>query len=351
MRKNNIVKIGNKEIGDDRPIYIIADVGLTNGGNIARTFKLIDIAKKLNVDAIKFQLLGPDHLLGDKKITYTYPTLKNGKIKQNMFEMFKELEFTNEEWFKISQYTKKKNLEFICTSHYLGAVDILEKCNVNVHKICTWSSNHKELIKKIGKTKKPMIIDTGVTNTKETQKIFNWYKSGGGKKILVLHDFHTNDFNQMNFKAITYLKKKYSIPVGYTPQGRESDLDFLSIGLGANILEKRLTTDRSIPKNGHWKSLEPNEFKDWLKKVRNCEKSMGNETLVATKDDLEQSKKYFKSFFSKKYIFKGEKITKDKITLMRPGTGFSSEKENIILRSYAKKNIPSGTMLSSKHLI
>ena len=93
----NSIKINNKYIGDNNPIYLIADLGLTNGGDIERTFKLIDISSKLKVDAVKFQLIGPEHLLGDKKISYTFPTLSKGRIKQNMFKMFKELEYSNEQ--------------------------------------------------------------------------------------------------------------------------------------------------------------------------------------------------------------------------------------------------------------
>ena len=227
---SNFIKIGKKKVGDNHPIYLIADLGLTNGGDLERTFKLIDICAKLKVDAVKFQLLGPDHILGDKKISYTFPTLKNGMIKQNMYKMFKELEFTTEEWFKISNYTKSKNIEFICTSHYVGAVEILEKCNVNVHKICTWSTNHKRLIQTIGKTKKPLLIDTGVLDIKKTDKIFNWHRNLGGRGFLVLHDFHTEEVNEMNFKSIPFIKKRYNCPVGFTPQGREDKFDFLSIG-------------------------------------------------------------------------------------------------------------------------
>ena len=102
--QKNLVKIGKKMIGDGKPIYIIGDIGLTNGGNIERTFKLIDELKKIGVDAVKFQMIKPDELLGDRNISYTYPTLKNGKISQNMYEMFSELNYTDEEWYKISKY-------------------------------------------------------------------------------------------------------------------------------------------------------------------------------------------------------------------------------------------------------
>ena len=350
MKKNNNIKIGKKIIGDNKPLFIIADLGLTNGGDIKRTFKLIDIASKLKIDAVKFQLIGPDHILGDKKISHAFPTLKNGIIKQNMYEMFKELEFTEEEWFKISKYVKSKNLEFICTSHYIGAVEILEKCNINVHKICTWSTNHKRLIQKIGKTKKPLLIDTGVLDINKTDKIFNWHKNSGGKGFLVLHDFHTNKIEEMNFNSIPFIKKRYNCPVGFTPQGRGDKFDYLSIGLGANILEKRLTISRSIPKNGHWKSLEPKEFENWINNVRDCEKALGSYTVKPTKIDLKQSKTYFKSLYSKINIKKNQKIKENMLISMRPGNGISVEDIDKIVGLKARKNISEKVKIKMKDL-
>ena len=345
----NSIKIGNKIIGDNHPIYLIADLGLTNGGNLERTFKLIDVSSKLGVDAVKFQLIGPDHLLADKKISYTYPTLTKGNIKQNMFKMFKELEFSNEEWYKISKYIKSKKLEFICTSHYEGALDILEKCNVNIHKICVWSSTHKRLIQLIGKTKKPLMIDTGALNTKMTDNIYSWHKNSGGKGFLVLHDFHTKNISEMNFSSIPFIKKRYHCPVGFTPQGRENKFDFFSIGMGANILEKRLTISRSIPKNGHWKSLEPNEFKDWIKDVRSYEKSLGKYDIVPTKEDIRQSKLYLKSIYINRDIPKNTKIKENMLSSMRPARGISVENIDKILGKKIKIGLKKGTLLKLNH--
>ena len=90
-----------------------------------------------------------------------------------------------------------------------------------------------------------------------------------------MHDFHTNRQEEMNFKSIPFLKETYDFPVGYTPQGRDYDKDFMAVGLGADILEKRLTIDRGIPNNGHIKALNPAEFKDWVRRIRGLEVSLG----------------------------------------------------------------------------
>lgn len=339
MKKNNKIKIGKKTIGDKKKIFLIGDIGLTHKGDIEIIFKMIDFFSLNKVDAIKMQLIGPEFLFGDKNVTHTYKTLKDGLITQNMIEMTSELNLKDEEWYKIAKYIRKKKMEFICTSHYLGAVDILEKCNVNIHKICTWSTNHKRMIQKMGSTGKPLMIDLGASDVNDVDNIYKWHKNSGGKGFLVLHDFHTENFNEMNFKSIPFIKKRYNCPVGYTPQGRDSKLDFLSVGMGINMIEKRLTLDRSTPKNGHWKALEPNEFINWIRDIKNLEKALGSETIKPTKTDIKQSKKYFKSIYSSREIKKGQKLNDSNLKAARPGTGIPVNSIDDILGKKAKKNI------------
>ena len=322
---SHTVKIGTKNIGDGHPIYIMADLGLTNGGDLDRTFNLIDIAAKMNVDAVKFQLIDPDNLLGDKSVEYTYPTLNDGPKTENMYKMFSKLNYTDEQWLRIANYVRSKNLEFICTAHVIEAVPLLEKIGVNLHKICTWSMNHKRLIQEIGKTGKPLMLDTGMFTKDTLQRTLDWHSNSGGNGTLILHDFHTTNNSQMNFNAIPYMKQKFNCPVGYTPQGRDYDMDFMSIGLGVNILEKRLTVDRSIPENGHFKALEPQEFSFWIKRVRELETALGIFDVLQTDSDIETSKVAFKSLYVNQDVKKDEIITNEKISARRPGDGIPSE--------------------------
>jgi len=142
------------------------------------------------------------------------------------------------------------------------------------------------------------------------------------------------------------MKSIYGLPVGYTPQGRDFDLDFMAMGLGVNVLEKRITTDRSIPKNGHHKALEPHEFEDWLRRVRELEMVLGTAAVLPTKTDIEQTKRYFKSLYSKADIKAGDVITDDKIEARRPGTGLSARLVDQVCGRRAVRDIPKETMLS-----
>ena len=340
------VAIGNKNVGDGHPIYIMADVGLTNGGDIERAMRLINIVAEMGVDAIKFQMIGPDTLLGDKTVEYTYTTFNDGPVTENMYDMFRALSYSDEQWFSIASYARQRGLEFICTAHFMGAIPILERIGVNIHKICTWSATHKRLVQEMGKTGKPLMLDTGASTASGLNDVFDWHAGSGGRGAVILHDFHTTDCSDMNFRAILHMKTTYGVPIGYTPQGRDIDMDFMAIGLGVNVLEKRITTDRSIPKNGHNKALEPDEFADWLRRVRALEASLGLAAVVPTKADIDQTRQYFKSLYTKKDISTGALLTDDVLEARRPGTGISARAIDEVCGRRAARDIPKETMLA-----
>ena len=346
MSEIGTVQIGDRIIGPGHPVFIIADIGLTNGGDLERTFNLIDIAKDLGVDAIKFQMIGPEYLLGDREITYTYPTLNDGPKTENMFEMFSSLSYSSAEWKKIANAVQDAGLEFICTSHYVGAVDILEECNVACHKICTWSVTHKRLIQKIGRTRKPMLMDLGASTEHSLLKLIDWFVSSGGDEIIPLHDFHTTVLSEMNFRNIKRLKQIFSSPVGFTSADEKTSQDFMAMGMDIDIIEKRLTLDKTIPENGHWKSMEPDEFHQWVKTIKELEIALGSSTIKPSQGDREISRWAFKSLFAIEDIKKGSIIDDHMIDGRRPGSGISVKNVDSVIGRLATNDIPKDTMLS-----
>ena len=304
--------------------FILADLGLTNGGNLNTALELIKIAAELQVDAVKFQMLDADELINNKEVEYTYPTILHGNKTENMVRMFKGLEFSDKEWAKIKSYCDECGIGLIITSHVESAVARISMLDLPVNKICTWSLSHWRMIEKLAENGKPLIIDTGTLDQKELDELDKFYKSAGGGELIVLYDFHTTDSNDRNMGGISSLKSQ-GYHVGYTPQGRDDWLDFMSLGLGATILEKRLTISRIRPSNGHWKAHEPSEFSQWMKEVRDCYMAIGKNELVATQQDLEGATKWYKSAFLVKTVKSGELIKQEHFEFKRPGSGVSSK--------------------------
>ena len=345
-----MVSFDGKSVGSDAPIFLMADLGLTNGGDLSRSKALIDIACDAGADAVKFQMIGPDFLLGDRTVEYTYPILSGELVTENMYSMFKGLEYSLDEWAEIKSYAEERGLTFICTAHFFEAVERLEKLGVLIHKICTWSATHKRLVEAIGRTKKPLMLDTGVFDIRSFEQLLSWYRGAGGDQLLVLHDFHTNQQEEMNFKSIPFLKETYDFPVGYTPQGRDYDKDFMAVGLGADILEKRLTIDRGIPNNGHIKALNPAEFKDWVRRIRGLEVSLGQHGIFPTKQDELDAQIYFKSLYAKETLPVGTILKDQHLCAKRPGTGLSAKYIDEIIGAVVVSEIAAGEMIELSDL-
>ena len=316
-------KIGTREIGDHCPIYTIADLGLTNGGDINQAVALIEAARDIGVDAVKFQMIDADQLLGDKTIEYSFPTLRNGTITQNMHKMFKGLEFNDEQWWQLKHAADGCGLDMIVTAHYEGAVERVNRLALPVNKICTWSLSHRRMIEDLAKNGKSLICDTGTITKDDIIALEKIYHDAGGGDLIILHDFHTSAEEEMNFKALS-VYRELGLVAGYTPQGRSDWLDYMAVGMGAALLEKRLTLSRDIPENGHWKAHEPEEFATWLAQIRRCEAALGEAVISPTTQDLSDAKKYYKSAYLVRDVKQGEVIKQADVVFMRPGTGISS---------------------------
>lgn len=317
------VNIGKHEIGEGRPIFIMADLGLTNGGDLVRAKQLIAAAADIGVDAVKFQMIDAEKLLGDRTVEYTYPTLQDGPRTENMLEMFKGLEYSDAEWAEITATARGYGLDIIITSHYEGAVSRVNALDLSINKICTWSLSHRRMIEMLAENGKPLMFDTGTITQYELLKLEDVYRKAGGGPLIVLHDFHTVEEKDMNFRAFE-VYRRLGMVAGYTPQGRSDWLDYMSVGVGAKVLEKRLTLSRSTPANGHLKAHEPDEFKDWLANVRRCETALGRPVIEPTRSDRRDAKTYYKSAYLLRDVVAGVPIKQEDLEFKRPGSGISS---------------------------
>jgi sialic acid synthase SpsE len=329
-------------------LFVMADLGLTCGGCVERSIELIKTAAGLGVDAVKFQMLDAGELLGDRSVEYTYPTLAKGEITENMYEMFLQLQFTDEEWAQIKHQCDLNDIGLIVTCHVESAVARVNKLDLPVNKICTWSLSHYRMIGELAKNGKPLIIDTGTINFEDLTDLKNFYSDAGGGEIIILYDFHTSDLADMNFSAVQNLIGA-GFKVGYTPQGRRDWLDYMAVGLGISFIEKRLTLSRDIPENGHWKAHNPDDFKTWMSNIQECHRSLGDGHLEATAQDLEDAKKYYKSAWLRKDVSAGELIDESFFEYKRPGVGVSSKEIHAkLLGKPFPKDYKAGEMFTIK---
>lgn len=341
------VEVGNRVIGTGNPLFLIADMGLTHDGDIEKACEIARRTAEIGADAVKIQVVDYDMLMADRTTKYTYATA-DGPREETLYEIFRKIWLEPEEIKRLAALARELGIELIATSDYESAVDILEDAGVNCHKIDTWSVTHKRLIQKIGETGKPMVLDMGYSTQYGLAQMLDWFHMAGGHGALILHDFRTDNPEEMNFRNISHLQQIFAHPVGFTPQGRDNRFDFMCVGLGVEFLEKRITLDRETIANGHFKALNVAEWGEWHDSIRLLEKSLGRPAPEPPRSDLVNARKFMKSLYLAKDIAAGEVFTDDHFHSRRPGSGVSSARIDAIVGRSAMRNLNAGDMLSEE---
>ncbi len=164
------MKIGSKAIGYDQPIFLVIETGTTANGDMLTAKKMCDAVKESGADAIKFQTVGVKEMMSDRNVEYKYAT-STGAKSENMFEMLNQLQFTEGQWRELADYCKKIDLIFFSSTDYYEGVDLLENLGVPAHKLSSWDMTYYGLIEKMGRTKKPMLVDLGPGDLEEIIKL------------------------------------------------------------------------------------------------------------------------------------------------------------------------------------
>ena len=337
MRKINI---NGKNIGDDYPCYTIAEAGANHEGEVEKAFQLIDAAKESGVDAIKFQ-----NYTASKLTTKTAPKYWDDGIEnESQFDVFNKLDkLHDDEWRQIFEHANKKNITCFSTPFDLESVDLLESFNVPAYKIASADITHIPLIKKIASKKKPVFMSTGMASIEEIHDAISAIQDQGNEEIVIMHCItsYPTKSEDANLEMITSLNQEFpDYVVGYSDHTLGIDIAIFSTFYGSKCIEKHFTYDKNLSiSRDHRLSLDSNDFKELIRKLKLCEISHGSgirENFVAEDDAVKYARR---SIVSAKKILKGTKITEDLLEIKRPGTGIKPKFLNEIIGKSASKDI------------
>lgn len=347
--KPESVFVGGREIGPGHPCFLVIEVGTTCLGDLDNALSLIKVCSDVGADAVKFQVIDPNQL-SDQTVEYRF---SSGGIERShsMQDMFRKLQFSHDDWLRLSEECRKLGIMFLATVDYPEGVDLLDSLGVVAHKMGAWDITYKLLVDKIGKTGKPLFVDLGPASEEELDDLINWYLAAGGTAVLPMHDFHTKDVCEMNMRAIQFLNEKYKWPAGYSSPDRNDDLDFLALGLGANYLEKRLTLSRSLEAFHADESLEPSELEAWVRRIREAERSLGTISVTPSNADQRMANSYYRSICASAPISKGDRLTYKNLTGKRPGTGIPTNRFEEVIGRDASRDISANALLSWEDIV
>lgn len=343
------ISIAGRKIGLEHPPYIIAELSANHNGDINRAFKIMEEAKKAGADAIKLQ-------------TYTHETITidcdsdefqiHGGLwdGQTLYELYKGAHMPWE-WHKpLFEKAKELGITIFSSPFDFTAVDLLEDLDAPAYKIASFEVIDLPLIKRVAQTGKPMIISTGMANKDEIAEAIQTARENGCKELVVLHcvSGYPVPADQYNLRTITDIAERFDVLSGLSDHTIDNATAVTSVALGACLIEKHVTLDRSGGGADDSFSLEPDELKALCHDTKIAWQALGKVNYERTEAE-KGNVKFRRSLYVVRNIEKGEKFTNDNIRSIRPGFGLLPKEIDNVIGKVSKKDISAGTPLSFEH--
>ena len=357
---NSQVKIGNKIIGGKNKTFIVAEAGLNHNGSFNIAKKLIDNAKEINCDAIKFQSFLPDSRVSKFIKSEKYAEKIIG-TQESISELFQRLSLNFKTQKKIFEYAKKKKIMIFSTPFDFESADFLDSLGVSAFKIASADLVNIPLIRHVSKKLKPIIISTGMSRISEIDDAVETVRSTGNKNLVLLHcnSSYPSTYSEVNLRFMDTMRKMYNIPVGFSDHTTDLLSSKVAIVRGANVIERHFTLNKKMEGPDHILSSDKKEMSELIKYKKSFNKwnswkkknfknlNIQESTKLLLGDGVKkiQPNEYItinsqkKSLFAKKKIKKGELFTKHNVCIKGPVAGLMPKYYDIIIGRQAKKNI------------
>lgn len=317
-------------------VIIIAEAGVNHNGDIQIAKKLIDAAVEAGVDYVKFQTFRADSLVSKsaKKAKYQSVNFDDGDDSQ--YAMLKNLELSHENHLELISYCDAKNISFFSTAFDVEGVKYLNDLGLSFFKIPSGEITNYPYLKAVALCKKPVIMSTGMCSEKDIEIALDVLMKFGLSKemVSILHcnTEYPTPMQDVNLKAMLTIKEKFQTKIGYSDHTLGIEVPVAAVALGAQIIEKHFTLDKTLPGPDHVASLEPDELKAMVKAIRNIELAMsGNGEKIASKSEIKNISIARKSIHLNRNLKKGHVLTDDDLISLRPGDGISPMSwENVI---------------------
>mgnify|MGYP003976283095 FL=1 len=316
MNYNNLV---NKK--NPRAIFI-AEAGINHDGDISKAKKMIDAAVEAGADYVKFQSFKAKKLVTPDALTSSY--IDEGSHKGESFQdLLQRLELNEDDHHELKKYCDNKNIKFLSTALDTESFDFLISLGIDIVKVASGEVTNLPLLKHMAKSGLPMIMSTGMATLGEIEEAVNAITSEGNDKIVLLHciSWYPAEISTTNLRFMETLKHAFPFPVGYSDHTLGINMSIAARALGAVLLEKHFTMDKTEFGPDHAASIEPDELKSLIEGLREVEEGLGSTQRVFCDKEIGQRKVHRRSIVVKSRIEAGEVLTIDNLIIKRPGIG------------------------------
>ncbi len=322
-------------------VFIIAEAGVNHNGSIKIAKKLIDKAVDSGVDAVKFQTFKAENLVTRAAEKADYQKRITDET-ESQFDMIKKLELNEDAHKELLIYCQEQGIIFLSSPFDYESINLLCKLGIQIFKIPSGEITNLPYLKHIGQLDKRVILSSGMSTLQEVNKALNILITSGTKKenITVLHTntMYPTPMEDVNLNAMLTIQKELGIAVGYSDHTLGIEVDIAAVALGAKIIEKHFTLDKTMQGPDHKASLEPSELKAMVLAIRNIEKALGDKEKKPSPSERVNIGIARKSIVANQIIKKGAILSEKNITIKRPGIGLSPMLWDEIIGTIASKD-------------
>lgn len=343
----NTVRIGTRAVGPATPVYVIAELSANHGGSLARAIATVKAAAAAGADAVKLQTYTPDTMTIDGKQSWFQTPRSSAWAGRSLYDLYRQAQ-TPWKWHPALQRAAVScGIALFSSPFDRSAVDFLESLAVPAYKIASFEITDIPLIEYVASKKKPVIFSTGVARLAEIREAVRACRRMGNEQILILKctSAYPAPLEDMNLRTIPDMIRRFHCPVGLSDHSLGISAAVAAVSLGARIIEKHFIRDRSNGGVDSQFSLEPAEFTDMVRTIREVEKALGKVSYELS-PAAARSRVFCRSLFVTRDIAKGERFDEDNVHSLRPSNGLLPKYISRVLGKKAKRRLSKGTPLS-----
>ncbi len=299
------IKIGNKTVGDGHPAYVIAEIGINHNGDVSLAKEMVSAAWESGADAVKIQTFITKEFLHPGHPGYHYDI---------------EAEIPHEKEQKIWDYAGKKKINLFSTPEEFRSLEFIKKQKPKLIKIAAMDFNYKALVQKAALLKIPIVLSSGMSDMQEVKQTVKWVEEAGNFEYVVLHcvSCYPARPQACNLTAIKTMKQQLNCPVGYSDHTEGIHIALAAAALGANMVEKHFTIDKSLPGPDQKCSMDPKDLKQLISYIRDVERAFGHGRKEAAFEEQEARCYKRRGVYAAGYIKAGSTLKESDVVFFAP---------------------------------
>lgn len=345
------VKIAGRTIGAGHACFVIAEAGVNHNGDPELAKRLVDVAVQAKADAVKFQTFRAERLVTPTapKAGYQSRTTATG---ESQLEMLRKLELPADAHYELMDYCRRRSIVFMSSPFDEESADFLDSLGVEAFKIPSGEVTNLPFLAHVARKGRPLIVSTGMSSLEDVEAAVRTIRAAGDPDLVLLQCVSAYPANpaDVNLRAMETLSTAFGVPTGYSDHTEGIEVAVAAVALGACVIEKHFTLDRSLPGPDHRASLEPAELAALVRSVRNVERALGHGRKEPVAGEADTAAAARKSLVAARDIPRGTTLTEELIAIRRPGTGLPAATRPQLLGRRTRQDIPAGTLLTLEML-